>query len=259
MVTHRSLADVGNLLNHFSDVLEGGNAYASGSSYDGVPAKYSNDPELRAGDYTDVTTTSTVSTTVLAYSTGDWPSTRWEKTDIPGYFAVCTSATNIANEGAARRITGWNNTTKRFTVDAFPASVTVDDTFEILQGFKRIPNSVDIEAVGIEAGYDRFFRFDVESEGADLGFYGKGIASYKTQLQLRVRLLKYGRDTDMRSAAFTVMKDLRQAIIDPDNRDGTYVRAVTFEGSSDIIKDDLHKIVVLQRFSLIYRSETTAL
>jgi hypothetical protein len=184
------------------------------------------------------------------------------KTDTPGFFAVCTAATNVANVDAARRITGWDNTTKVFTVDAFPASLAVGDVFAVRQGFKRIPNGIDIEAEGTRFahGFDRFFSLSA-MPGEQVDWYGNGTATYKTTLELRLRFLKYGRAHDATAAALENLAIIRAAITkgaSPDHRDGTYTLALLPQGqSADVVSEDTQKVVVMDRYDLRYRISTT--
>jgi hypothetical protein len=254
---HIATQNLGTLLDHFADVIEGGNSYNSGSSYNGIPGRDSNDPGLRTGSDGSVTASGDGSTILLPYSSGTWAADRWEKSNTPGFFAVCTSATNIANIGAGRRITAWDLTNTRFTVDAFPAAIKSADVFTILQGFKRLPDDIDIEAdAENHSGSDRMFRLSVPNEGEEIDFYGKGLATFKTELHLRLRLLKYDRDRSARQAMWSNLAILRAALTAPAHRSVDLLRHLAPSGSTDITEDRT-KIVGLMRFTIAYRIDTT--
>jgi hypothetical protein len=260
---HVSSQAIGAILAHYSDVIEGGTTWrGSGTSFRGIPGTYSNDAGLRSGADTPLTSTGSAATTTFAVSGGDWASDRWVKTDGPGYFAVCTSATNTQNVDAARRITGWNNTTKVFTVDAFPAATTSGDVFAIRQGFKRLPNGVDLEAGGAEfkSGFDRYFELRA-SPGEPMDYHGAGTMTYRTTLDLRLRLLKYGRQHDIVAAALENLAIIRPIICRgylPDHRETTYTRALIPMGNSaDVVVNDDHKVIVRDEYTLIYRVDTS--
>ena len=138
-MSHISSEAVGSICEHYSDVIEGGTTWrGSGTSFRGIPGTYSNDPGLRSAADTPLTSTGSAATTTFAVSGGSWESSRWVKADTPGFFAVCTSATNAQNVDAARRITGWNNTTKVATLHA-DLHETPDSTTTYLIGFNQWP------------------------------------------------------------------------------------------------------------------------
>ena len=70
-MAHISSQAPGAILDHYADVIEGGNAYAGGTSYYGIPGRYSNDWGLRTGADTPLTSTG-VGTTTTIYVSGDW-------------------------------------------------------------------------------------------------------------------------------------------------------------------------------------------
>ena len=255
---------LGDIANNYADVIEGGTTWrGSGTSYRGIPGRQSNDPGLRTGTDGSITQSAgTGTTTAVFYATGDWPNDRWVKTDTPGFFLLCTSATNADNVNAARRITTWNNTTKKFTVDALPSATTAGDVFTALHGFKRLPNQLDIEAADTEAadGYDRFFSIRIEP-GQQLEYFGSGKATYKTELELRLRINKFGRHHDAAASALENLAIIRPIICkgaSPDHRDGTYTMALIPTGNhAEKIKDDARKIVYKDSYTLIYRIDLT--
>lgn len=256
-MAHLSTNSLGDILDNYADVIEGGSAY-SGNSYNGIPGTQSNDPGLRTGSDGSITASGNGTTTTIVYASGTWDASRWDKDTTPQFYAVCTGATNGANVGAARRITNWTLGSTTFAVDAFPAATTSADAFIVRQGFKRLPNGIDIEDKA-ETGWDRFFRLDVTGAGDDLGYYGADTATHRTTMTLRLRMLKFGRDVDARAAVFENLAILRRGLVKGAHRETTYTRALTTAGRESIVKDDDHKIVVSQQFELIYRMNLTFL
>ncbi len=262
-MSHVSLQALGFIVDNYADVIEGGNAYrGSGTSHYGIPGTRSNDKGLRDGDDTPLTATAGGSTTAFTVSGGSWATERWVKEFTPGFLALCTSATNSDNENKARRITNWNDTTKVFTVDAFPSATAADDVFSILHGFKRIPNNIDImaDAEKFEHGFDRFFHLRA-LPGQQLDWYGASGHTYQTILELRLRILKYAREHDAVASALENLAIIRSVITrgaNPDHRDGTYTRALVPTGQqAEIEHEDGYKVVALDRYELIYRLDTT--
>jgi hypothetical protein len=254
-VLNQSLNDI---VENYADVIEGGNSYrGSGTAYRGIPGTYPNDPELRSGADTPQTVVGTsVSTTTFDVTGVSWNEDRWVKTNAPGYWALCNTAGD--NFEQARKITAYNNTTKVFTVgSAFTAAPSAADSMVMLQGFKRLPNDVDIEAEETESptGWDRFFSLTLEP-GERLEYFGSGVETYITEMVLKLRILKKERPRDAVASAFENINILRSAIkrgANPDHRDGTYTRALWAKSGAEVVKDDQHKIVMQQAFQLVYR------
>jgi hypothetical protein len=202
-----------------------------------------------------------VSTTVFsiagAYS---WENARWVKENTPSYWMHCTTSSGAGspNLNCARKISAWDNTLKRFTVAAFPSTPTALDVMEVLQGFKRIPNGVDIESdnEGIQGGFDRFFSLSA-LPGKQLGYYGKGVATYETELQLKLRMSKAFRQHDSIASVLENLAIIRPILCrgsNPDHRDATYTIALlSQDGSAEVIKDDKYKTVALDRYKLLYK------
>lgn len=246
------------ILRNYADVIEGGNTYrGSGTAYRGVPGTYPYDDGVRNGDDTPLTVVgSSVSTTTFDVASGSWAQARWVPESGPGFWALCNTAGS--NHGRARKITGYDASTKVFTVaPAFPATPSASDSMVILQGFKRIPNTVDIEAreSGVDGGYDRHFHL-FALPGADEDRSGRGVRTKRTELNLRLRFLKHSRVHDVVASAFENLATLAAAIESshsPDHRDGTYTRALWAEGPPEELVNDNVKVVVLQKFILIYQ------
>ena len=254
---------IGFILDNLADVIEGGYAYRGDShtarTYHGIPGTLSNDAGILSGDDDAITASSTVDTTTVAYASGDWPSSRWEKSDSPQFYLVCTSAAQAANINTRRRITAWNNTTKRFTVPAFSGTVTSGDVFTVAQGFKRVADNYDINSddAGVPGGFDRFFDLRA-TPGSREPWYGNNTETYKTRLELYLRIEKHSRHRRAIASAFENAMILRSGITRQTHADGTYTVLLDAEGTEpDIVTDDAKKIVVRDRFALTYRVNAT--
>jgi hypothetical protein len=259
---------VGTIADNYSDVIEGGNTWrGSGTAYRGIPGNYSNDPQLRDGTDTPLTVigTSVSTTTFDVANTYTWTSDRWVKTSAPSYWALCDTAGS--NYGQARKISGYNASTYVFTVgSAFDATPSTDDSMIILQGFKRLPDDVDIDHDDNETpgGFDRSFQIEI-LPGKPLEYSGRGVLTFETEMELRLRLAKYGRRHDWKAAALENLAILMAGIerggrgSEQDHRDGTYTRALWAESSPQILKDDKYKVLGLLRWTLIYRIDAELL
>jgi hypothetical protein len=250
---------IGAILNNYADVIEGGTTWrGSGTAWRGIAGTYSNDPGLRGLIDSPLTATATGTTTTAKFTGYSWDSTRWVKNDTPNFYLLCTSATNASNVDAARKITGWNDTTKFMTTAAFPAATSTSDVFTVLQGFKRYPNQFDFEAdfANMSDGFDRFFTLSAMT-GKVLPWFGGGLTTYETTLSLKLRFSKYNREHDVVAAAFENLAIIRPIIClsaSPDHRDGTYTQALLeTDGESKILKNDQKKVVVEDVYKLRYR------
>jgi hypothetical protein len=258
---------LGLILKNYADVIEGGSSFrGSGTAYNGIPGTWPNDEGLRTatdsplvviGGTTGAPPVAKCSTTTFDVGSGySWASDRWVKENAPSFWALSTSTGT--NKDAARKITGWNNTTKVFTVSpAFTIAPVTGDSMTILQGFKRIPNNVDIEsdAVNAKDGFDRTFHL-LASCGSRMALFGNSTQTNKTNMILRMRFAKYGREHDAVMCAFenmtTICSILSRGAL-PDHRDGTYTVGIWLEESPKIIKEDQQKIVISATFVLIYK------
>lgn len=245
--------NVGSVLDHYADVIEGGNSYNSGDTFIGIPGRHSHH---EYGDQA-VTVDSAGSTTSITLDSGEsFDSTRLVRSEGPPFFINSSGSNAPTNDGRSRKISAYNNTTKVLTVAAFPETPSASDTFTLYEGFKRAPDTIDIEAGGaVAATMDRFFRLDVEDEGEDLGIYGKNSATYRARLRLRVRFTKDGRDRFIREKAWTNMAILRRGLLQSGNGDDTYVRCLMPTGNTRITEDS-QKLVASLEFDLIYRLDT---
>lgn len=246
---------VGDILENYADVIEGGNSYrGSGSAYVGIPGTDSVADELPL----EITASDNGTTTTVIDDTQAWvDSDRWSRPDMAPYFLACSSATNAQNVGVARKISAWDLSSTTFTTAAFPAATTASDVFDILEGFRRIRDGIDIEGEedkNIPEGFDRNFQLDFEPGEPDTVF-GRKVERFRGQLVLRVRFLKRHRIHTARQRAFSNIARLRTIITKPEHL-GTYVRAVYNEGSPEILINDSKKIVVEERFAMIYAINT---
>lgn len=258
-MAHLATSAIGDILDHYADVIEGGNAYASGSSFNGVPGLYSRDPGLLSGDDTPLTATAAGDTTTIVVAGKSWVSNRWVRADAPPFFLLCTSGAE-GSTNKARRITGWDNATTSFTVDAFPVAPGDEAVFTVLEGFKRLPNTIDVNAGETESpqGYDRRVSLSLlPSERLD--WFGNGTETWEGRLRVVLRLLKHARLHDWQASLAENLQILATALPltrEAEHRDATYVRALLApDGEPDVVIDDQHKVVAALSFPIIYRVE----
>jgi hypothetical protein len=253
----------GAIIDNYVDAIIGGNsARGSGTLYLGIPGRMSNDPALMGGEDTPlaVAGNTTLSTTTFDVANSrSWTTLRWVK-DGPGYWAHCL--TSGANFDQARKIIGWNNQTKVFTVaNGFSAIPSKDDSFEILQGFAHPPYGIDLEAdyKTVTHGFDRFFSPEI-SVGKQIGYYGAGVATYQAELKIKLRIMKYAKSHRAEQSMFENLAIIRSAITSasiPDHRDGTYTRALLpTDGAVEILINDSEKIVAVDKYTIFYRLQT---
>jgi hypothetical protein len=225
-------------------VIEGTN------SQKGVPGSYSADELLRASGGVTFTATGATGKTVIQDTTASYSAGRWVSSNGPGFWLVCTSASDSSNVDAARKISAWTQSTTSFTTAAFPANLSTGDEFEVRQGFKQAPNHVDIESA--QSGFDRYFQLSA-LPGADIGYYGSGVRNYRTEIELRLRLLRYSRDVDIRRSVLENLRALVDAATLRSNYESTYTRWADAQAEYEIVENDADKIVALARWPLQYR------
>lgn len=244
---------IGAILDHYGDVIEGGNSYNSGTSYRGVPGTKSIQQWVAAGGSVTASANGTT-TTIVASGVAGATAQILTRVDGPPFFMRCDTATNATNVGAARKIASHSVTT--FGVAAFPAATTASDTFTVLEGFKRTPDDVDIFEDGSEAAYDRYIDLDVEL-GGKLDWSGDGTQTYQAMLTVALRICKHSRTVFARKSAMENLTILRSVLCrgaNPDHRESNYVRAIaTPEGSPEVVVDDRVKIVLQDNYPLILR------
>lgn len=256
-MAHIATQAIGSILDHYADVIEGGNAYNSGSSYYGIPGRYSRDPGILSGDDTPIAAEGAGNTTTINVTGYSWPERRWVRDDGAPFFLLCTAgATNAIGE--ARRITAWDNTGKDFTVDAFSTAPGSAGEFTVLEGFRRLPDTIDINADDSlsEGGYDRSFNLAL-SPVAPRDTYGNGTETWDGFLRLTLRMLKHGRLHQWQASAIENITYLASVMTkghNPDHRDGTYVRALLSPAETpEVLHDDRSKLVVAIQMPIIYR------
>lgn len=249
--------DVGSILDSYADAIEGGNSWrGSGTVFKGIPGRYPSDKGLREG--TDDTLTvkgSSVSTTTFDVAADLWGAQdRWVSTKGPPFFVVTP-------DNEIRKVTGYAPSTALFTVaPALSAELSADDELSVYQGFKRVPNLADIEAdapVGLPEGWDRFFHLRA-LPGAELRRYGDGYKLYRTVLELRLRLCKHARMHDWTAAVMTNLMIIRSVITRAELYP-TYVKALfsAEDQQAEVEHEDDQKIVVVDRYALVYRVDAT--
>ena len=170
---------------------------------------------------------------------------------------LCTSGAAGSTQ-KARRITAWDNTGKEFTVDAFPVAPGDTAVFTVLQGFKRLPNNVDVfaEETEVEGSYDRYFDLAL-TPGKLLDWGGNGTHTYEGELTITLRLLKHGRLHDWRRSMLENITllgtSLPSTASGQEHRDGTYVRLLQPPDGPPSIREDTTKLVAALPLRITYR------
>lgn len=257
-MTHISSQGIGSILDHVSDVIEGGTVYGGGrENYTGIPGRGSWSPGLVSGDDTPLDADGAGDdTTINVASTYSWPESRWVKEHSPPFFLLCTAGETLA-VGKARRITAWDNTTKNFSTDAFPVAPGAGASFDVLEGFRRVPDTIDINAdTNSSGGYDRHFAVSLDS-GVPIDWYGDGTRTYRGSIDITLRLLKYKRHHAWKASVAENLVILAQGLTQTgeiDHRNDRYIRAILQpDEEPEIIIDDEIKIVATLALPLIYR------
>lgn len=256
-MAHLATQAIGSILDHYADVIEGGNAYNAGSSYLGIPGSYSRDPGLMSGDDTPLAAEGAGDATTINVTGHSWPQSRWVRADGAPYFLLCTAGAT-GSVGEARRITAWDNTAKNFTVDDFTVAPGSGGEFDVLEGFRRLPDTIDINAEDTlsDGGYDRSFNLGLMPV-SPRDQYGNGTETWDGVLTLTLRLLKHGRLHDWQASAVENLTFLASALTlghNPDHRDGTYIRALLpMEAAPEIVHDDKTKLVAAAQMPIVYR------
>jgi hypothetical protein len=216
---------------------------------------------LHEGTITPLTATGGTTTTITASSTTISSTVTADvvRSKAPPFFAYCTQsvATGPTNVGAARKISGWAAGT--CTVAAFPSAVQNTDTFTIREGFYRLPDTFDIEdSENHQAGgFDRVFTLSM-MPGKRLEWFGNGVRTYETTLDLMLRIEKRAAGRSAIASAMDNALMFREVIPSPEYRD-TMTQVIEASSTEPEVKvDDKNKIVILDRYKLIYRIDTTA-
>lgn len=263
--------DLASILDNYADAIEGGNSYrGSGTAYYGCPGRYSNKPDMRASASANLITLTgaghTTTTTIIP-SSYTWNGDDFVKEETPPWFLQCATLstnpdTSILN--SARKISAWNSSTLTFTHAAFSSAMLSGQSLYLREGFKRLPNHLDFEEEGpeIKDGYDRFFELTA-LPGEHLKHFGNGFITYKTTMELRLRILKYGRSRDAINSALENLFIIRNIIIkggNPINHRPNGVRALLAQDTQPkILREDRTKVVAVDSFDLIYSVDATLL
>jgi len=237
------------ILDLIADVIEGGNAYASGTSYPGIPGLHSvleNVPTTLTADSNGTTTT------VVADDLSDTEADRLVRSsDAPPIFLMCASGTAL-NKGRARKLASYSSGT--YTTAAFAAATASADTFTVLEGFKRAPDTAELR--DDIAGHDRNF-YIAAIPGERLPLYGNESHQYSATLEITWRFLRYGRDRTVKDSLLDNLTRIRTILTRPSQAGGAAgnatLHALFAEGSEpEILVDDEMKVVVADRYQMQY-------
>jgi len=235
-------------------VIEGGNAYAGGTAFKGIPGLHSVN-EL-AGTVLTADSTSTSDDEIEADDLSDTIAARLVRDDGAPFFIQCTTGAATI-KGSARKLSTYTAASNTYTTAAvFPSTPQDGDTFTIYEGFKRAPDNWDLDSdeVGTPAGFDRHFRLSF-IPGQRYDHRGDCSHFYETVMELRVRFLRHGRDQLVIDSVVDNMARISSIITRQEHRDpGGLVQFLGAEDSeSEVVTDDKDKIVMADRFKLIYR------
>lgn len=235
---------LGYILDHYSDVIEGGKTHRGSSetySMPGIPGLYSNDLALSSDSPITVSSAEGVTFSCAAKFRKD----RWISSNSAPYFAVDST-------GEHRKITNFRESDSQFTIaSAFTTDPNEGDSIAIRHGFKRIPNHSDIEEDAPE-GFDRCFHLSMD-HGIASQWWGAGNQTYLATLTLRLRLLKFARAHDYTDSALANMCILRTALTLRQHLEPTYTRALFVTDGEMDVKEDKNKLVIFDKFKLLYR------
>ncbi len=239
-----------------ADAIEGGNTWrGSGTAFKGIPGQYSNDLQLAAES--PLTVGAAVSTTQFKVAKR-WSPNRLITNNGPAWWVLNAAGEHRKLIAAANSTILPATEATTFTVGtAFTAAPAPTDTLTLLQGFKRLPNGVDIEAdEGAAEGFDRTFHLAAET-GQRTPWGGSGAWLFSTKLRLRVRFCKFSRLHDWTAAAMTNMAILRAGLARTIHYETTYMRALLPDGEIRVVRDDANKLVAEDTFTLFYRLDTS--
>lgn len=249
---------IGSILDNFSDAVEGGNAYrSSGDKYWGIPSLRSHDDRLFTGKTSTFGTKTTVAIPTVTAADG----ARLVREDAAPFFLLCTAqASGTGNTGAARKIT--THTVATFVVETdFAETVANGDTFSALEGFKRMQDITDHEAEDTAevGGHDRAFSFDMHP-GRQLDRGGDGTETWESELRMKLRILKKGREQTARKSALENAQNIASILTGVTARGegaldlrGDYTESLTAMDREPTIEQDSTKVVATVRFKITYR------
>jgi len=258
--------DLATVLDNYGDVIEGGNAYrGSGTKYFGVPGFHAHD-ELEG---TAITAAAGGDTDTLIHdgAISDALAARLVRVDTPAMFVRCTSQAALAgNVGGARRIASYTASTNTFELAAaFTDSIAATDVFTTMVGFKRAPDNIDIERDEgqSELAFDRTFSLDAPA-GVRAEWYGNGVQQFETTLTVQLRHMKHARSRRATEHALANIALMRSIITRGDQRDtvanggSAHVQILEATGAApEVVVDDELKVVVADRYRLVYRLNST--
>lgn len=249
------LENLGNILDNYADAIEGGNSYrGSGDAYYGIPSKRSHDVRLSVGEVATSGSTTTAQLQGIPATTA----AQLLRNDAAPYFLLCaTQSTGELNTGAARKITDHDGTDIFTVAPAFAEAVQVDDTFSVLEGFKRMYDGNDFEHEDTldKSGHDRAFSLELVP-GRRLDWGGDGTEIWDSELRLRLRILKRGRERTARKSVLENIQNILSILTGISGNDlrGDYVQSLTaMDRAPEITVNDQTKVVALAKFRIIYR------
>lgn len=248
------------LLDHYADVIEGGNAYASGDAQHGIPGTASRN-ELAS---TTITAVSGSESVMVASGLTLAQASKLVRADAPPFFLRClTQDSGSGNVGAARKIqsVALDPAGAEYTfATAFPETIGADDTFAIEEGFRRTPDKVDPDKTESTKAYDRYFRLRL-IPGPELDMSGNNTKIYDGFLEVALRLVRFGRDRAEVDRATNIISRLVAVLVRGDLRDGTYVQSLSARESEPEEEDseDAAHITIVTRLRCIYRVQAAYL
>ena len=98
--------------------------------------------------------------------------------------------------------------------------------------------------------------------GEDMDMRGDGLSYQRTLLELKLRILKRAKEHTAAASALENINILKHALArtsSPDHTDGAYIDAIWPEGVPERLINDSKKIVMIQRFVVIYKTYETIL
>jgi len=257
---------IGAILNNYADAVEGGNAYNGGTVYRGIPSVRSFDRRLWTGVVGSGDTTQWgVSIATISVEEGQ----KLLRSDAPPYFLLYTAGPREANIGAARKIinvefvnAGEGGVLTVFTVETAFAAITAVGTMSVLEGFKYLPDIYDIESdeADVPGGWDRRFSLDLVP-GSQMDWGGDGTEQWRSTMQLRLRILKKGRERTARMSALENIQNIASILtgitaqrgpVGQDMR-GAYTQNLSMMDTAPTIEQDENKVVATINFRIIYR------
>lgn len=253
--------DIGAIIDNYADVIEGRASYrGSGTEYAGVPGVGSNLDGLINETGNSVTAASDGSTTGF-YATEslvgvgligiDDGRANWNNWEGPRLYLLCTASNGdgAPNLNAHRPIGNYTDSSKSvLQLPAWDGAVKADDTFTILEGFKRLPDNAEVFDEG--NAFDRYFHFEL-NPGQRSEWYGNGREHYTGTLTLYLRMQKRARMRRENSELAVNMNRIASALTRSEHR-GDYVKGVFHEAPWEPAFESDVMIVASQSFRIEY-------